>query len=181
MDCKNQLITKNELIKICALSENADDSRVNVSIQQAQNALRALLCKDFFNELIAEFNAETYTGLNETLVENYIRPFLSWLAYEKYCLIGSQSNTKAGFREHLDDDSQPVTDNRLKSIMKNAYEQSEFFKADLLDYMYENENSFPTWKSSGCYCITPTSTFKITGAGTKKNECTTERQFRCGC
>ena len=164
MDCKNQLITKNEIIKACALSSVADDSRVNVCIQQAMNRLRTVLCRDFFNELIVEFNAETYTGLNETLVEDYIRPYLSWLAYESYVLIGSQANTKAGFREHLDEDSQPVTDQRLKSIMKNAYEQSEFYRSLMLEYLYDNEDDFATWKASGCYCLEPKSTFKITGA-----------------
>lgn len=183
MDCKSQLITKNELIKLCALSQTADDARVNVCIQQAQNSLRAVLCRDFFNELITEFEAESYTGLNETLVEVYIRPYLSWLAYEKYVLIGSQANTKAGFREHLDDDSQPVTDQRLKSLMKNAYEQSEYHKRDMINYLYENENQFTTWKNSGCYCMEQDITFKITGAGTKKqsDECTTVRQQRSDC
>ena len=164
MDCKNQLITKNEIIKACALSKNADDSRVNVCIKQAMNRLRVVLCRDFFNELMTEFNTETYTGLNETLVEDYIRPYLSWLAYEIYTLIGAQANTKAGFREHLDEDSQPVTDQRLKSIMKNAYEQSEFYKSLMLEYLYDNEDDFATWKASGCYCLEPKTTFKITGA-----------------
>lgn len=163
MDCKNQLITKNDIIKACALSDNADDGRINVCIGQSQNGLRVILCKDFYNQLITEFNNEAYTGLNETLVEDYIRPFLCWLAYEKYILIGSQANTKAGFREHLEDNSQPVTDQRLKSLMKNAYEQSEFYKSLLKEYLYDNENSFATWKASGCYCIEPKRTFKITG------------------
>lgn len=164
MDCKDQLITKNEIIKACALSDVADDSRVNVCIQQAMNRLRAVICRDFFNELITEFNAKSYTGLNEILVKEFIRPYLSWLAYEKYVLIGSQANTKAGFREHLDDDSQPVTDQRLKSLMKNAYEQGEFYRSLMLEYLYDNEDEFLTWKASGCYCLEPKSTFKITGA-----------------
>ena len=164
MDCKNQLITKNEIIKKCDLSKVADDSKVNVCIRQAMNSLRAVLCRDFFNELITEFNAETYTGLNETLVEDFIRPYLSWLAYEIYALLGQQTDTKAGFREHLDDDSQPVTDQRLKSLEKNAYGQSEFYKSLMLEYLYDNEDEFLTWKASGCYCLEPKSTFKITGA-----------------
>ena len=165
MDCKNLLITKNELIKICALTTTADDSRVNVCIQQAMNQLRPILCRDFYFELIAEFNAESYTGLNEILVENYIRPFLSWLAYERYILLGSQSNTKSGFREHLDPDSQPITEERLKSLVKNAYQDTLFFKGLLLEYLYDNKDDFPTWKASGCYCMETRSSFKITGAG----------------
>ncbi len=166
MDCKNLLVTKNELIKICGIADVADDKTVNVSIQQAQNKdLRAILCIDFLNELIVEFNAESYTGLNETLVEDFIRPYLSWLAYEKFVLIGSQSNTKAGFREHLDDDSQPITEARLKSLMKNAYQNVIFYKGLLLEYLYDNETEFTTWRTSGCYCLEPKNTFKITGIG----------------
>ena len=183
MDCKNLLVTKNDLIKLCALSGVADDARVNVCIQQAQNSLRAILCRDFFNELITEFTAGSYTGLNQTLVEDYIYPYLCWLAYEKYILIGSQDNTKAGFREHLDDNSQPVTDMRLKSLMKNAYEQAEFYKADLEKYLYDNADDFATWKASGCYCLEPERTFKITGAGTKRqsDECTSIGQQCSDC
>jgi hypothetical protein len=166
MECKNLLVTKNNLIEHCDLSENADDVRVNVAITQAHNQLRAVICRDYYDYLIAQYNANTLAGIHLTLANTYIEPYLSWLSYSKYCLIGSQENTKSGFREQVSENSQPVTEARLNAIRKNAEEQALFHQGEMLYYLKQNITLFTVYADSDCYkCKSMESTFKITGAG----------------
>ena len=167
MDCRNFLITKNDVIKYCGLTANANDDTVNVCIQQAHNRLKSIICEAMLDDLISEFLADTYTGLNNTFIQDYVQPFLTWLAYSKYVVWGAQDNTKAGFRELTDDHSTPVSDLRLKNMLTVAENEAEINRKLMIRFLFDNIASFPLFEASDCYdCCNEKKYFhKISGAG----------------
>lgn len=164
------LITKNDLITYCGIAEGSDDSRINMAITQAHNQLRALLCRDYCNYLIDHNDAGDLAGVHLTFLNEYVKFYLSWMAYSKFVILGSQAQTESGFREHTDDHSQPVTDIRLNAIKKNAEEQVLYYKGEMMYYINTNIDSFSLFKTSDCYEKRIIKTFKISGAGRKRKE-----------
>ena len=166
MECKNLLITKNNLIEHCGIASNADDASVNVAIVQAHNTLKSLICRDYYDFLISGNDAGSLTGYHLTLLNDYIEYYLTWLAYSKFILLGAQMNARAGFREHIEETSQPVTEARLNALRKNAEEQVMYYKAEMFFFINGNIAEFSLYKNSDCYdCTTKKESFKITGAG----------------
>lgn len=164
MQNKVLIITKDDLRQWCNVSENASDEQINICIEQAQNQLKSLFCRDYYDDFLAGFEDDSLTGQDLALLA-YVKPYLSWLAYSKYTVVGSQDNTKSGFRELLSDNSQPVTESRLNAIRKNAEEQVMYYERDMMYFIKSNINDFPVYKASNCYTGKKNKlTFKITGA-----------------
>jgi len=163
----NLLITKNDLIENCALSENSADNKVNVAIQQAHNKLQAVLCRDFYEELRTQFLSDSLTVYNASLM-SYVKMYLVWEAYSSFVVVGAFDQTKAGFRQHTDENSQVLNSGELNMLKKNAEEQALFWKGELVNYLYDNIDNYATFKGSNCYCKKTTYNFKISGAGSKK-------------
>jgi len=176
----NLLITKLDLIENCGISENTVDKKVNIAIQQAHNKLKRIICRELYAEILTEFENKSLSVKNQNLLE-YIIPFLSWQTYSDFIFPASVDHTTAGFREHVGDNEQIVDTQRLNSIKKNAETQVEFWKGELLYYLKKNVDTYPLFKNSGCYdCGSESTSFKITGAGTK-DEHILERQFGDSC
>jgi hypothetical protein len=168
----NLLINKNDLIEHCGLSGNTDDAKVNISIQQAHNKLQSILCRDFYNELKTEFLDGSLSTENQTFVDDYVKSFLVWEAYASFCIVGTFAQTKAGFREHTDENSSPVDNQRIDMIRNNAKEQSMFWHGEMMHFLVENIDNYATYKNSDCYDCREKKlpSFGISGAGKKKKE-----------
>lgn len=167
----NLLITKNDLIEHCAMSENAPDVRVNVAIQQAHNRLQSILCREFFNELKDDFLDGSLSAKNTTFLDSYAKFYLIWEAYAAFCIVGTFAQTAAGFRQHTDDNSAPVDNQRIEMIRNNAKEQVKFWHAEMMHFLNENIDDYPTYKASNCYdCGVKLPGISISGAGKKEPE-----------
>jgi len=163
----NLLISKNDLIEQCSVSINVDDKDANVAIKQAHNKLKAIFCRDFYNELLTQYEAGTLTADNTALM-SYVIDYLVWEAYVSLTVVGSFSHTKSGFREHTDENSNPVDNNRIAMIKKNAEEQANLYRGEMMAFINENIDNYSTYKTSDCYtCQRTQPAFKISGAGSK--------------
>jgi len=164
----NLLVTKNDIVDNCALSENTDDRQINVAIVQAHNKLQAVLCRDFYEELKTQFLNSTLSTEN-TAIFPYVKNYLVWESYSSFIVVGSFNQTKAGFREHTDDNSQPVDNTRISMIKKNAEEQAQFYLGELRRFLHDNIGDYSTYQASNCYDCDPKKySFKISGAGSKE-------------
>jgi len=168
----NLLITKNDLIEHCGLSENTNDVKVNIAIQQAHNKLQSILCRDYYNELKTQFLAGSLTAENQTFLDDYVKFFLTWEAYASFCIVGTFAQTKAGFRQHTDENSTPVDNQRIDMIRNNAKEQSMFWHGEMMHFLMDNINDYATYKASDCYDCKEKKlpNFGISGAGKKRGE-----------
>lgn len=156
----------------CFVSQNIDEKKMKASLDEAQADLRDVLGVEFYDQIVSQYEGESFSTANDTLYEEYIKQFLAWQSYY-YSLGFSQSeSTPTGERSFNDENSTILQDVQLYSKEKNIKRRATRYKYDLINYLKESQDNdstaFPLWEEP---CNEEFS-FGITGisVGENKNE-----------
>ena len=159
------------LIAVSDFSERVDisthvaDKYIDRHIITAQERfLRGLLGADFYAELIEEKATGYWTGLNETLVDTYITPYLVWRSYQIYIPQSGTFFTGMGPRHMTEDNSVMASHESLAQLTDLARNNAKFFESELYKYLMANKDIFVTWYDA-CDRVKPSALPKLTGVG----------------
>ena len=88
------LITAAQVIEMSFSNASTDPSLIKSQYIRAAQArfIRPLIGDDMYDELVAEKDANVYTGLNLTLIETYLQPALAFYV-KLLCLADMRLNT----------------------------------------------------------------------------------------
>jgi len=146
------------------------NNKVQVSIYNAQKRLKAILCDDEYDSLLANFQASSLTTAQTALLP-YAQEFVVWEAYRMYIPVDGVHSTEAGYRTFNDENSTAVPKEVLKQLSEYAEEQVNHFKAELLYFLKQNIDDYPDYKDSNCHeCGGYTNYTQISGAGRRKHQ-----------
>lgn len=153
------LIAKTEIAKHRELSRGVRDDKINPFIEDAELLdLKPLLGSSLYFDLVKNATTQKYVDLLEpkeydvngvTYKSPGLNKVLSLLAYSRYVLFGSYTDTAFGFVEKTHQDSQQVSyDNKKTVYTKDKQTAMQYFK-DVAFFLDQHKADYPYWRQ-GC-------------------------------
>lgn len=142
------LIQPSDIKTYRTLSVNIPDERIEPFILEAQNFdLRKITGQDLYDKLIEEVSPVNYPELKAKY-----EGFLAYRSYWRLLTHNQVTVTAAGVVYKTNEFSQQVPVAELSAIKNSVLDGSKVYEKDFVDYMNENADTYPEWKSSECYC-----------------------------
>ena len=116
-----ELIPQSYLNEACFLSLNVDAKKYSMVLKLAQEDLEDVLGKEFYDEIVDQYEAETLTTDNDTIYEDYIKDFLAWQTYYHHLKFANVDVTPTGIREFTDENSTLASDVKMFSLDSTKY------------------------------------------------------------
>lgn len=144
----NLLINKDDFINWTELSPNINKDKLNPLILDAQIRLVApAICDSVYQEVLDQFDNETLTPENKTLLEDYIKPFLVMASYVNYLITAGKYSTKTGIVKIVGDDKEQVTREELKDITSDYKSKRDFYKNRCISFLECNTDDYPLFNN----------------------------------
>lgn len=140
------LITPQEVIALALPGKNLDTALVADSIPIASlKYIKPLLGAELYNTLVAESVGQTFTGLNQTLCNDYLKDALArYVIYEALPLMKAEI-TSNGIQTPSIDFHVPVNDTDFAMLRNKMASDAELLAKEMADYIKSNPSSFPDY------------------------------------
>jgi hypothetical protein len=151
-------ISATRLKKDTALGGSVDDNLIMPYILLAQDMnILPVLGTDLYDKLKSDVQGGSLTGAYKTLVETYIQPALVQFAFSTlapYLRLRFSNNSVVvmGATEQ----SSSATYDDIKPLMDTATDAAEFYRQRLIDYIRNNQSSFPEFSTNSGADLDPT-------------------------
>ena len=151
-------ISSTRLKKDSAIGGSVSDDLIMPYILLAQDmSILPILGTDLDAKLKSDIQGGTLTGAYKTLVETYIQPALVQFAFVSlvpYLRLRFVNNAVVVMG--ATDQSSSATYDDLKPVMDTATEAAEFYRQRCIDYLRNNQTSFPEYSSNTGADLDPT-------------------------
>ena len=142
------LISPQEVIALAMPGKNLDTALVADSIGIASlKYIKPLLGAALYNTLLAEAVGQTFTGLNQTLCNDYLKDALArYVLYEALPLMKAEI-TSNGIQTPSIDFHVPVNDTDFAMLRNKMLSDAELLAKEMTDYLNGNRAHFPDYPS----------------------------------
>ena len=151
-------ISSTRLKKDSAIGGSVSDDLIMPYILLAQDMnILPILGTDLDAKLKSDIQGGTLTGAYKTLVETYIQPALVQFAFVSlvpYLRLRFVNNAVVVMG--ATDQSASATYDDLKPVMDTATDAAEFYRQRCIDYLRNNQTSFPEYSSNTGADLDPT-------------------------
>ncbi len=149
----SKLITYQYLRQETDISQNVDNKSLDNPIKRAQDMLSFLFGKAFYEQIETQFDSNNLSTDNDALFDPYIKKFLAWQAYEFYLVKANVYETRTGFRQFTDENSEVASDVVMGNIIKDAKQWTQFYKGEMLSYIKQQQridsSKYPLYRDCG--------------------------------
>ena len=104
-------------------------------LKLAQDTLSDVLGGEFYDEIVTQYAAETFSTANDTLYEDYIKDFLAWQTCYYYQKFVNYNATPTGNREFIDENSTIVADVKQYAIDRNISDMVKTYKNKMINFL----------------------------------------------
>lgn len=141
------LMTAREIIDEVLPAKNMDEALLQDNIELAElKYIKRNLGDTYYAQLQSEVLAQTFTGLNEDLLVDHIKPTLArYVVYEALPMMKAEI-TANGIQMPRTDMSDPVNETSYAGLRNKLMSDAELLMAELMDFVKEQRSSFPTIK-----------------------------------
>ena len=146
----DKMITYAYLREECDMPENLPDSDVEHLIYRAQEMLRMLMGDGFYQDFLTAYRTVQpfSSSVYQNLFDPYIKQFIAWQAHEFWVPKANFRKHLSGFRVHREDDSEPASDIQMATLIKDAKQQSQYYKNLFGDYLNNHYADYPLYDYS---------------------------------
>ena len=151
-----KLINAIEVIENALLHDNIDPSLIKdtfIEVSQEEH-IRPILTQDLYDLIVSEKNSGTFTGLNETLLNDYIKPALSFFVILDILPTLTLRITNKGLMINSSETSQAATREERLDIMTKYRELGKTMLEKMERYLDDNSISFTTYQNGSSAIIT---------------------------
>ena len=156
------------------LNANVDTEYVQPAIDEAQGIyLREILGDRLYNAVVNKIESETLDGKYLTLVENYIKPYLTYMVQSLIVIPVNYKIRNAGVVNQYDNGFS-TTDMKDTQYVKEYYDsKAQFYGNRLTEYLQKNSADIPEYGYSESNITQPTTSQNVTGIylGTGRKRC----------
>lgn len=141
------LITETELKQDTIMQNNVDSKLIGMAMREAQDIYtRDVLGSALYNQLIIEFNAETLTAANQTLLD-YVKPMQRYYILKEFLMYGwiKLANSSVGTRDV--DDLQTSQQDGINAIEGRFEQKAEYYKKRLINMICDNITDYPLYNT----------------------------------
>ena len=144
-----KLITSIEVIDNALLNGNLDPSLIKdsfIEVSQEEH-IRPVLTQDLYDLLVSENDAQVFTGLNETLLTNYIKPALSFFVISDVIPAITLRVTNKGVMLGNSETSQQSGREERAEMVKKYKELGQTMIDKMQRYIDNNTSYFPLYEN----------------------------------
>ena len=144
-----QLITATEIVQEASVYQNIDPEIIKVNFIEVsqEEHIRPVLTEDLYDLVVSENNSGTFTGLNETLLNTYIKPALAFMVMSDVVTLNAVRFADAGIMVNTSDTSESATREERADLSKKYQKMGGTLIEKMQRYLEDNETSFSTWKN----------------------------------
>lgn len=140
------LIAADRLKEFSVISENLDNKLLEPTIINVQELhLYDILGKDLYNDIITQVNAGTTTALNQTLLNDYVEPYLINKVIAESVLDITYKLRNKAIMTTSSDFGQVASLTDLSKIQGKYENIAEGYKRKIHDYLCENGTDYPLY------------------------------------
>tara|TARA_R100001086_G_scaffold242402_1_gene170080 strand:+ start:892 stop:1404 length:513 start_codon:yes stop_codon:yes gene_type:complete len=130
------LVTSSEIAKNTPMGGNVDpDKYTNLIIDVQDLVLEPVLGTKLYDKILADFDADTLTGVYETMFDNYIKQVMWHSVFASYINLGSVWVSNKGILKHLAENSESATQDEIDSLAKAYQSKADAYIARLERYL----------------------------------------------
>lgn len=143
------LISFAYLRSITDISQNVDDKILQPKLKMAQDQLKFMLGRDFYNDIDDNYdpnNNSTY-GFSASylaLYDPYIKEFLAWQTYEYYLVKANAIDTRTGIRTFNEPNSNVASDKQMGELLNLSRQQVQSYKGIMMNFILETKTNDST-------------------------------------
>ena len=168
------ILTIDEL-KNSVLNANIDDEYIQPAIDEAQSIyLREILGDALLNAIINKINGNNLTGKYLTLVNDYVKPYLSYMIQSIIVVPITYKIRNAGVIQQYDNGFS-TTQMKDTQYLKDYYDgKAEFYGNRLTEWLRKNASNIVEYRLSASNVTNPTTSQNVTNiflGGTKRGKC----------
>ena len=121
----------------------------DINIAEKQDII-PYISQAFYDELDAEYNSDSLSPENATLMTGFIQPCLAFYAAKRYVMKGS---AEIGERTGISNTDQlaALTAEEIKMLKMSYTDSADILLEAMLTFLEENKADYPTWASSTAY------------------------------
>ncbi len=119
-----------------------------------QNYLGTKLYDKISSLIVNDTIDDSGNAVYKTLLNDYLTPMLIWFAQSDYYMFASYQVSNGGVFRHRSESSETPSMQEIKSLVDSSRDKAEFYVRRFLDYMDNNNNSYPEYNdtnSNGMY------------------------------
>ena len=166
-----------EELKQTTFNANLDNEYIAPALEEAQSIyLREIIGDLLYNSITNKIDSETLSGKYLTLVNQYIKPYLTYKVQSVIVIPLNNKTRNAGIINQYDQGFNTSTMKDTAYLADYYNSRAEFYANRLTTYLQKNTADFPEYGYSDDNVTQPTETQNITtiylGGGRKKG---------CGC
>lgn len=144
-----KLITQNLIISLASVYQNIDPEIIKdafIEVAQEEHIL-PVLTSDLYDLIVSENNASTFTGLNETLLNDYIKPALAFMVMSDIITLNAVRFADAGIMINTSDTSDSAPREDRADLSKKYKKMGGTLLEKMQRFLDDNKTSFPLWKN----------------------------------
>ena len=143
------LASKNDVVRFTPVSGNIDSNIILNHIDEAQQIeLQQLIGTDLLSKLENDVQGATLSGDYLTLVNEYIKPALSYLSFLYFLDFAHITVGNKGVFKHTSENASIVSDKEMSQIKESARKRANFWCSRTTDYLENNSTLFPEYLSN---------------------------------
>lgn len=133
------IIRQSDIVKYTPIGGNVDIDKFLPCVLDAQiTDLEPLLGESLYNKICTDYEAETLTGLYETLYNDYIKPFLIHASAKNYFLIGAYQINNGGITKHTSENSEGISKSEIDYLYTNQRSKCEVYAGRMKKWLVRN-------------------------------------------
>jgi hypothetical protein len=135
----SKLITAAYLKAECDIDTNIPNVDFDNPIKWAQDRLRFLLGKRFYDEIYSQGTTtpSSFTADNSALFDPFVKQFLAWQAHEFFVIRATADRKRGGLRVHVSETDEAASSEIVNLHIKSAKEQTQFYKGEMINYILQ--------------------------------------------
>lgn len=166
-----------EELKQTTFNANLDNEYIAPALEEAQSIyLREIIGDLLYNSIASKIDGETLSGKYLTLVNQYIKPYLTYKVQSVIVIPLNNKIRNAGVVQQYGQDFNTSTMKDTAYLADYYNSRAEFYANRLTTYLQKNAADFPEYGYSNDNITQPTETQNVTtiylGTGRKKCGCT---------
>lgn len=130
----------------CEISKEVDASDLDNPIKQAQDRLKFLLGRRFYDEIYSQGTTTptSFSSDNSSFFDPYVKQFLAHQAYELYLIKSVAMTQRTGLRVQKSETDDPASDSVVNLFIGTAKETTQFYKGQMINYLLEQQENDST-------------------------------------
>lgn len=145
---ESTLTTVEQLKNLTSISDTMDCALLQPHLLIAQQLyVEPILGDALYNDILAQYDAQTISGNTTTLLDEYITPaigFASWFSAAPFLAYKTQ---RVGIGSQASPDTTPVTPEELSLYVARVENYMDFYLRRLQKYLDDNATLFPLYRS----------------------------------